>query len=56
MILGFKGFEVIFHLLTLFEKKITIIGQNNRYQMKKVMKEEKKMSDDNIMLYYYFTL
>lgn len=24
------------------EKKITIIGQNNRYQMKKVMKEEKK--------------
>lgn len=25
------------------EKKITIIGQNNRYQMKKVMKEEKKI-------------
>ena len=24
------------------EKKITITGQNNRYQMKKVMKEEKK--------------
>jgi hypothetical protein len=25
------------------EKKIKIIGQNNRYQMKKVMKEEKKI-------------
>uniref|UniRef100_A0A6C0IGX0 HNH endonuclease n=1 Tax=viral metagenome TaxID=1070528 RepID=A0A6C0IGX0_9ZZZZ len=24
------------------EKKITFVGQNNRYQMKKVMKEEKK--------------